>query len=497
MLNLVEEADKYRITRFEPVRPLSVPIPYHLEVLFVGATGAGKSSTINVLSKASVAPVGDIEPETQICKAYRINDYLTIWDSPGIGDSPQKDLEHQKKIRKLLFEQVFYYGTPLQRIDLVVVVMESHRKDLDAVLNLVRNTIYSVMPAERVLFVDNQVDILNKGRDWDSQNAVPEQNLLQAMEDRELSVCKRLSENLGKKIEHVFSYSALKAYRIRELFELIMQSGSLPKRPLYSNCYTFEDNIQECGNFAFAGWICGCKTFPNGNRLLSVGDNYPNQKFNCFIRAGIWSSIKANENLEEELVGKQVYIHGELKRSGSGLLQVNINDIGQIHFFEWEETNIDSPVVVPTSPSLAQTNPIPRKRIEYNRDDSSDLVKAAVGIGLASLGLGGCFITSAVCRSLGKDDDCEELMLLRHYRDDWLANQPEGPRLIEEYYSIAPGIVQNIDRLPNANEIYMGLYRKYIKPCVDMINKKYYLECENHYKQMVLSLEQYKIKRVI
>ena len=44
-----------------------------------------------------------------------------------------------------------------------------------------------------------------------------------------------------------------------------------------------------------------------------------------------------------------------------------------------------------------------------------------------------CFITSAVCLSSGKPDDCEELRVMRTFRDMWLRKQPFGEAEIDDY----------------------------------------------------------------
>ena len=54
---------------------------------------------------------------------------------------------------------------------------------------------------------------------------------------------------------------------------------------------------------------------------------------------------------------------------------------------------------------------------------------------------GFCYITTAVCESQNKPDDCYELMMPRHYRDSYLMQTEEGKRIVEEYYEIAPRIV--------------------------------------------------------
>lgn len=81
-----------------------------------------------------------------------------------------------------------------------------------------------------------------------------------------------------------------------------------------------------------------------------------------------------------------------------------------------------------------------------------------------------CFLTTAVCEYLGKSDDCEELTTLRACRDQWLAKQPGGKELIEEYYEIAPGIVRAMKEAPNYGELCEELLSRYIRPCLALIN---------------------------
>ena len=101
-----------------------------------------------------------------------------------------------------------------------------------------------------------------------------------------------------------------------------------------------------------------------------------------------------------------------------------------------------------------------------------------------------CYITTAVCKSLEKPDDCYELNLLRTYRDQYLMGTKEGEILVKEYYNIAPTIVKRIDRCPDAAEIYADIWEKYLKPCVRLIESGAQEECRELYTKMVRSLEQ-------
>ena len=101
-----------------------------------------------------------------------------------------------------------------------------------------------------------------------------------------------------------------------------------------------------------------------------------------------------------------------------------------------------------------------------------------------------CYITTAVCETFGKADDCYELTLLREYRDGYLAEQEDGESIIREYYDVAPTIVKRIDRRDDRREIYSGLWEDYLRPCIRMIENGQNQECREHYIRMVRDLEE-------
>lgn len=100
-----------------------------------------------------------------------------------------------------------------------------------------------------------------------------------------------------------------------------------------------------------------------------------------------------------------------------------------------------------------------------------------------------CYITTAVCRSLGKDDDCYELRTLRDYRDCYLLKNDEGKAVVDTYYNIAPTIVNRINKGDDATKTYQGIFRQYINPCISFIESGDYEECRKLYSDMVYSLK--------
>ena len=103
--------------------------------------------------------------------------------------------------------------------------------------------------------------------------------------------------------------------------------------------------------------------------------------------------------------------------------------------------------------------------------------------------LGLCFITTAVCEQEGKPDDCEELTAFRAFRDGYLRACPDGEALIDEYYSIAPGIVSCINVCENRAEKYAAIREKWLEPCYQDLLAGRQASCKARYVEMVRSLE--------
>ena len=92
-----------------------------INLMITGATGVGKSSTINALFGEEVAKVGtSVNPETMGIDKYEL-DNLVIWDTPGLGDGREADNRHSKIIVDKLYEKD-RNGNLL--IDLVLVILD-------------------------------------------------------------------------------------------------------------------------------------------------------------------------------------------------------------------------------------------------------------------------------------------------------------------------------------------------------------------------------------
>lgn len=99
-----------------------------------------------------------------------------------------------------------------------------------------------------------------------------------------------------------------------------------------------------------------------------------------------------------------------------------------------------------------------------------------------------CYVTTATCMALDLGTDCEELNLLKAYRDDVLMKTEDGRSLVAKYYNIAPTIVKRIDALQDAKEIYVSLYHEYIEKCIACLRNKESERCLSIYSEMVEKL---------
>lgn len=99
-----------------------------------------------------------------------------------------------------------------------------------------------------------------------------------------------------------------------------------------------------------------------------------------------------------------------------------------------------------------------------------------------------CYITTAVCKSQHKPDDCYELELLRDYRDRYLMKTPEGAQIVEKYYDVAPTIVKRINKSADAEEKYQYIWEHYLKQCIVAIENGDLEVCGKTYMDMVEEL---------
>lgn len=200
------------------------------DVMVTGVTGAGKSTTLNTLFEKEVARVGrGVEPETVELDSYLLNDVFRFWDTPGLGDSGDKDIEHSKLLIELLYKE---YGENNGWIDLVLVVIEGSNRDMGTTYKLLNEIVVPNFQSDRILVVINQADAAMKGRYWDSNNRKPMEKLEQFLKQQASSIQRRVEEATGVKIIKPIYYSAEYGYNIERLLDVIIDNMPKEKRRL-------------------------------------------------------------------------------------------------------------------------------------------------------------------------------------------------------------------------------------------------------------------------
>ena len=89
---------------------------------------------------------------------------------------------------------------------------------------------------------------------------------------------------------------------------------------------------------------------------------------------------------------------------------------------------------------------------------------------------------------MGKPDNCEELTALRRFRDTYMKSTENGRKSVEEYYSIAPKIVAQIDKSADKDSVYNEIYGVIVK-CIADIERGNNAFAEQRYCDMVNSLK--------
>ncbi len=222
-----------------------------INIMITGATGSGKSSTINALFDADVAKVGiGVDPETMDIQKYTLKN-LILWDSPGLGDGKEADNRHAKNIINKLAE-CDSSGKAL--IDLVLVILDGSTRDLGTSYELINSVIIPNLGAykeNRILVAINQCDVAMKGQHWNHAENKPDAVLTKFLEEKVQSVRRRIREGTGVDIEPIYysagykesEYEKQNPYNLSKLLYYIIQHTPKEKRLAYVHNINKQDEM--------------------------------------------------------------------------------------------------------------------------------------------------------------------------------------------------------------------------------------------------------------
>lgn len=406
-----------------------------INLMITGATGCGKSSTINALFNTEVAKVGvGVDPETMDIARYDL-DNLVLWDSPGLGDGKEADNRHAKNIIKKLNERD-ENGNLL--IDLVLVILDGSTRDLGTSYELINSVIVPNLGDDkegRILVAINQADVAMKGRYWNYEENKPEPPLVKFLEEKVTSVQKRIKEGTG-----------------------------IDVTPIYYSAGFKEEGMAQCRPYNLSKLLYYIIKFTPKEKRLSFIEN-----------------VNRNEEMWKDNDDLKDYRKGILEEFGETVTDCAMEgadiggNIGSIFGSAGEAAGRAIGGAVGTVVGLGKA------------------IKDVIFGGGRRSG-GGCYITTATCEEYGKPDDCYELTSFRSFRDNWLINQPDGKELIDMYYKTAPGFVELINQQSNRTEIYRYLNDTYLSQCLKYIEQGENEKCKELYVSMMEYLYEEQVK---
>ena len=228
-----------------------------VNLLIVGPTGVGKSSTINALFNTEVAKVGiGVDPETSELQKYEL-DNLIIWDTPGLGDNVKRDKQIKKQLKAKLNEKV-EGNTSL--IDLVLVLIDASSRDLGTSYDLINDLLIPCLgkdAEDRIIIALNQADVAMKGKNWDEEKNEPNQILIDFLEKKAASVEKRIREASGLTFHPIYYCAGYteegpngvvvrKPYNLTKLLYHIVQAIPAEKRLVLADHLNDESDNWSC-----------------------------------------------------------------------------------------------------------------------------------------------------------------------------------------------------------------------------------------------------------
>lgn len=205
-----------------------------LDVMVTGVTGAGKSTTMNAIFQKEVAKVGDgVDPETMEVDHYLLGDRIRLWDTPGLGDGVDVDKAHSLKLVKLLKQTYTHDDGQFGFVDLALIVIEGGGRDMGTTYKLINELVVPLIQKERILVVMNQADFAMKGKHWNKETNAPDSTLLEFLEEKSVSLQKRVKEATGVSILKPVYYSAYYGYNVEKLYDFIIDNIPKERRSLH------------------------------------------------------------------------------------------------------------------------------------------------------------------------------------------------------------------------------------------------------------------------
>jgi hypothetical protein len=196
---------------------------YIPRVAIFGKTGVGKSSLCNALFGSEISEVSDVEACTREPQEFMLNIVkssgkgLILIDCPGLGETPERDIEYKTLYKKLIPE-----------LDIILWVLDSSERAYGADISAYKELFNKEEYSEKLIFVLNKVEEFKPKTDWNKNKNVPGEKQSQLILRKEADVGKAFSVSEDK----ICSISVEKKYSLNLLLEIII--SLVPNEKKYS-----------------------------------------------------------------------------------------------------------------------------------------------------------------------------------------------------------------------------------------------------------------------
>lgn len=212
-----------------------------VNILTVGGTGVGKSSTVNALfesneNSAHGAKVGiGAYSQTQSIDCYHLDKNLIIWDTPGLGESISADVLHARAINNKVREKNDQ-GEYL--IDLVLVILDAGVRDYDSTFRVLKIVKEAIKDSSRVVVGLNRIDMLKQGEEWSYRLGRPKKELGPILLKKIENIKRRIKEECDLEVDPIpycagrtdDGWGGSKSYNVPQLFYKIVLAVPDDKR---------------------------------------------------------------------------------------------------------------------------------------------------------------------------------------------------------------------------------------------------------------------------
>jgi len=181
-------------------------VAYWIQVIFIGKTGYGKSTTLNKICGKELFKTDDIKSCTKTLSSalYKIHDtknyYFSLCDLPGIGESTQTNNTY-----------AYYYDSILKKSHCVVYLLRADKRDYSLDLQILKPMLENNEQEKKIMVAVNWVDAIKPVSL--SKPFQPNQQQLENIEEKSLEIQKIFKVPQTK----IFFYSATEEYNMDKI----------------------------------------------------------------------------------------------------------------------------------------------------------------------------------------------------------------------------------------------------------------------------------------